>query len=174
MSLKFEIEKTLKSGARAGRVDTPHGSFHTPAFCTVGTKATVKAVLPEDLKEKVGAEVALANTYHLFLQPGEDVVTEAGGLHTFMNWQGPLVTDSGGFQVFSLGDAFDTSVSKIAHDAPQEEGLAIYDKRFSLDQARLVGHRGALLVGRGDRGVEGQRHAEYHGGHHALLRRLPL
>ncbi len=94
-------------------VEPPHGSFVTPAFCTVGTKGTVKAVTPKDLKEIVGAEVALANTYHLFLQPGEEVVKEAGGLHTFMNWQGPLVTDSGGFQVFSLGAGFEKGVSKF-------------------------------------------------------------
>lgn len=122
--VRFIVEKELPSGARAGVVETPHGSFATPAFCTVGTKATVKAVLPHDLRNLVGAEVALANTYHLFLQPGEDVVKEAGGLHTFMNWDGPLVTDSGGFQVFSLGVGFGKSVSKfVQHPSVEQRGV---------------------------------------------------
>ena len=116
-AINFHSEHTLPSGARAGVVTTPHGSFHTPAFSVVGTKGTVKAVLPKDLTELVGAEVALANTYHLFLQPGEDVVKEAGGLHAFMDWQGPLITDSGGFQVFSLGEGFEKGLSKFT---PQE------------------------------------------------------
>lgn len=110
--------KVIKQGTphkgRAGVITTPHGSFNTPAFCTVGTKGTVKAILPRDLKELVGAEVALSNTYHLFLQPGDDIVKEAGGLHKFMGWDGPLVTDSGGFQVFSLGAGFGKKVSKFA------------------------------------------------------------
>src|SRR3989344_519744 len=89
----FHSEHELKTGARAGAVKTPHGSFVTPAFCPVGTKATVKAVLPRDVRSLAGAEVLLANTYHLFLQPGEDVVREAGGLHAFMGWDGPLITD---------------------------------------------------------------------------------
>src|SRR3989338_6561829 len=112
-SFSFRIESAFKTGARVGVVETPHGSFETPAFVVVGTKGTVKSVLPKDLKEIVGAEVLLANTYHLFLQPGEDVVAEAGGLHKFMRWNGPLVTDSGGFQVFSLGAGFERQVSKF-------------------------------------------------------------
>src|SRR3989338_1090174 len=105
-SFSFRIESAFKTGARSGVVETPHGSFETPVSVVVGTKGTVKSVLPKDLKEMVGAEVLLGNTYHLFLQPGEDVVAEAGGLHKFMGWDGPLVTDSGGFQVFSLGAGF--------------------------------------------------------------------
>ena len=108
----------LSSGARTGVVVTPHGLFETPAFSPVGTKGTVKAVLPDDMREKVGAQVLLANTYHLYLQPGEDVVRQAGGLHSFMDWQGPLITDSGGFQVFSLGVAFGKRISKF------EKGVA--------------------------------------------------
>lgn len=140
MSLNFEIEKTLPSGARAGRVDTPHGSFRTPAFCTVGTKATVKAVLPRDLAATVGAEVALANTYHLFLQPGEDVVAEAGGLHTFMNWQGPVVTDSGGFQVFSLGAGYGKGVSKFTNleRAVDTTAPAIFDEDILTQHGKLA------------------------------------
>lgn len=87
--------------ARKGRVVTPHGSFQTPAFMPVGTQGTVKAVDPRDLKE-VGAEIVLSNTYHLHLRPGDQLIKELGGLHRFMNWNGPILTDSGGFQVYSL------------------------------------------------------------------------
>src|SRR5258705_877732 len=86
---------------RAGVIRTPHGDIHTPAFIAVGTQATVKAVLPETMKE-LGAQAVLANAYHLYLQPGPDIVKEAGGLGAFMNWPGPTFTDSGGFQVVSL------------------------------------------------------------------------
>lgn len=88
-------------GARLGRIDTPHGSIDTPAFAPVGTQAAVKALDPRDLHE-LGAELILANTYHLFLRPGAEIVAEMGGLHGFMGWDGPILTDSGGFQVFSL------------------------------------------------------------------------
>ncbi len=90
---------------RTGVIHTPHGDIHTPAFIAVGTKATVKAVLPETMKS-LGAQAVLANAYHLYLQPGADVVDEAGGLGAFMNWPGPTFTDSGGFQVLSLGSGF--------------------------------------------------------------------
>ncbi|WP_422744032.1 tRNA guanosine(34) transglycosylase Tgt [Mycobacterium sp. WMMD1722] len=90
---------------RAGVIRTPHGEIHTPAFVAVGTQATVKAVLPEAMKQ-LGAQAVLANAYHLYLQPGPDVVDAAGGLGAFMNWQGPTFTDSGGFQVLSLGAGF--------------------------------------------------------------------
>ena len=92
------------SGARRGVVHTPHGDIQTPVFMPVGTQATVKAMTPEELKEMVGAQIILANTYHLFLRPGHELVKEAGGLHKFMNWDKPILTDSGGFQVFSLGE----------------------------------------------------------------------
>jgi queuine tRNA-ribosyltransferase len=90
---------------RSGVIHTPHGDIHTPAFVAVGTKATVKAVLPETMKE-LGAQAVLANAYHLYLQPGPEIVDEAGGLGAFMNWPGPTFTDSGGFQVLSLGSGF--------------------------------------------------------------------
>ncbi|MCL2057992.1 MAG: tRNA guanosine(34) transglycosylase Tgt [Oscillospiraceae bacterium] len=101
-AVTFELIKTCaRSGARLGRVHTPHGSFDTPAFMPVGTQATVKCVSPEELCA-AGAQIVLANTYHLSLRPGEDVVRGAGGLHRFMHWDRPILTDSGGFQVFSL------------------------------------------------------------------------
>ncbi len=96
------IKKDKHSKARRGRLHTPHGTVETPVFMPVGTAATVKAMRPEDLRE-LGAEIILSNTYHLYLRPGEDIVREAGGLHSFMHWDGPILTDSGGFQVFSLG-----------------------------------------------------------------------
>jgi len=100
----FEVVKECKkTGARAGIFHTPHGDILTPVFMPVGTQATVKGLRPEDLKD-AGAQIILSNTYHLFLRPGEQIVKEAGGLHKFMNWDKPILTDSGGFQVFSLSD----------------------------------------------------------------------
>lgn len=96
------LKKDKKSMARRGVIHTPHGDIETPAFMPVGTQATVKALLPEQVLE-TGAEILLCNTYHLYLRPGHEVVREAGGLHKFMNWDKPILTDSGGFQVFSLG-----------------------------------------------------------------------
>lgn len=107
MSFSYElIKECKKTGARAGKVHTPHGSFDTPIFMPVGTQATVKAVTPDNLKE-IEAQIILANTYHLYMRPGHELVKEAGGLHTFMNWDRPILTDSGGFQVFSLSDLRD-------------------------------------------------------------------
>src|SRR3989338_2626439 len=109
----FKIEKKLsKSLGRAGVLKTSHGEILTPAFVPVGTKATVKSLLPEEVKS-LGAQVVLANTYHLYLQPGDELIKKAGGLHKFMNWGGPIITDSGGFQVFSLGAAYGKEISKI-------------------------------------------------------------
>lgn len=102
-AVTYELIKTDKrTKARRGRVKTPHGTIQTPVFMPVGTAATVKAMKPEEVKE-MGAEIILSNTYHLYLRPGHEVVKEAGGLHKFMNWDRPILTDSGGFQVFSLG-----------------------------------------------------------------------
>ena len=101
-AVKYKLIK--KSGkARRGEITTPHGTIQTPVFMPVGTAGTVKAMKPETV-EGLGAEIILSNTYHLFLRPGHDVVKHAGGLHKFMNWKKPILTDSGGFQVFSLGD----------------------------------------------------------------------
>lgn len=116
MSFSFEITKKSDEFplARAGVIHTPHGDIHTPAFIPVGTKATVKALTVEEVKDKVGGEAVLANTYHLYLQPGDDIVTKHGGFAKMMGWEGPTFTDSGGFQVFSLGQALGHGVSKIA------------------------------------------------------------
>jgi queuine tRNA-ribosyltransferase len=100
------IKKCKQTGARLGRVHTPHGSFDTPAFMPVGTQATVKGMSPDELKT-IEAQIILSNTYHLYMRPGREIVREAGGLHEFMNWDRPILTDSGGFQVFSLSDLRD-------------------------------------------------------------------
>ena len=104
MAIKYELIKESKeTKARLGRIVTPHGEIETPVFMPVGTRATVKTMTPEEVKD-LGAKIILSNTYHLYLKPGHDLVKEAGGLHRFMNWHGPILTDSGGFQVFSLGE----------------------------------------------------------------------
>ena len=100
---EFEIvAKCKRTGERAGKLHTPHGDIKTPVYMPVGTQAAMKAMTPEQTKD-TGAQIMLANTYHLYLRPGEDLIKEAGGLHQFMNWDRPILTDSGGFQVFSLG-----------------------------------------------------------------------
>lgn len=112
--MKFKINNRLEGSlARSGTISTPHGTINTPAFITVGTAATVKALTPDQAKS-TGSQAVLANTYHLHLRPSEDIVAQSGGLHDFMNWQGPIYTDSGGFQVFSLGAAFGKGVGKVA------------------------------------------------------------
>ena len=109
----FKIEKKIPNFlGRAGVLSTPHGNIKTPSFVVVGTKATVKSVVPEQLVSD-DVQVVLANTYHLYLQPGDEIIRDAGGLHKFMNWHGPIMTDSGGFQVFSLGVAYGKEISKI-------------------------------------------------------------
>ena len=110
-AITFELLNTdSDSRARRGRLTTPHGAIETPIFMPVGTAASVKAVKPDDVAE-LGAQIILANTYHLFLRPGHELVREAGGLHSFMHWDKPILTDSGGFQVFSLG-----ALRKITED----------------------------------------------------------
>ncbi|MCK8815967.1 tRNA guanosine(34) transglycosylase Tgt [Natroniella sulfidigena] len=104
MTFEYKLDKTCNdTKARVGEFSTPHGMIETPVFMPVGTKATVKTMTPEELKE-INAQIILGNTYHLYLRPGHELIAEAGGLHQFMNWDRPILTDSGGFQVFSLGD----------------------------------------------------------------------
>lgn len=117
------IKKEKHTGARLGEITTPHGTIQTPIFMPVGTQATVKSLSPEELKE-MNAQIILSNTYHLWERPGDDLVAEAGGLHKFMNWDRPILTDSGGFQVFSLAKLRDIS----------EEGVHF---RSNLNGAKL-------------------------------------
>jgi queuine tRNA-ribosyltransferase len=127
----FEVEAELSGRAgRVGVIHTPHGDIHTPAFIAVGTQATVKAVLPETMKD-VGAQAVLANAYHLYLQPGSDVVDEAGGLGAFMNWPGPTYTDSGGFQVMSLGVGFKKVLSMDAGRLQTDDVIAEGKERLA-------------------------------------------
>jgi queuine tRNA-ribosyltransferase len=133
-SFSFDLQAT-QDRARAGIFHTPHGDIHTPVFAPVGTQATVKALTPAQLEE-LGAHLILSNTYHLYLRPGDDLVAELGGLHTFMNWQQPILTDSGGFQVFSLagirqvdddGVTFKSHIDGSIHRFTPEKAIAIQE-----------------------------------------------
>lgn len=142
MAIKFSIEKELIESSdsslcrgRAGTLETPHGRINTPAFVTVGTKASVKALTPEQIRS-TGAEVVLANTYHLYLEPGAERVKSFGGLHKFMNWSGPLMTDSGGFQVFSLGAAYGKELSKITKITDPSQMIA--ERSLDSETPRLA------------------------------------
>ncbi len=137
--ISFTIDaKVPNSRARAGTLVTPSGVIKTPSFVPVGTKANVKGVLPEQLKA-LGAQVVLANTYHLYLSPGEGIVNQGGKLAKFMGWKGPTMTDSGGFQVFSLGAAFGKTITKfVKEDAPLEEGVAVYDESVASQHGQLA------------------------------------
>lgn len=136
----FDIEHRLESGGasaadgrslgRAGTIHTPHGDIQTPAFIPVGTKATVKAMLPETVRE-LGGQAVLANAYHLFLQPGSDIIDEAGGFGKFMNWDGPTFTDSGGFQVMSLGVGFKKVISMTESAYADAEVIAKTKERLA-------------------------------------------
>ncbi len=136
MASLFQFQLEGKSGrARAGRFFTPHGELETPVFAPVGTQATVKAITPAQLEE-MGASLVLANTYHLYLRPGDELVAELGGLHEFMQWPGPILTDSGGFQVFSLaarrevdaeGVTFRSHLDGSTHRFTPEKVMAIQE-----------------------------------------------
>jgi queuine tRNA-ribosyltransferase len=141
-AIDFKIEKKIAGAlGRAGTLKTPHGEILTPSFVVVGTKATVKSLSPEEVKE-AGVQVVLANTYHLYLQPGDELVREAGGLHKFMNWQGPIMTDSGGFQVFSLGVAYGkdpegkraSNGARISKVMPEDDILVLIPERSSVEE----------------------------------------
>ena len=134
--MEFKIEKKLNGSlGRVGVLTTPHGEILTPAFVAVGTKATIKSLNPEQVKE-AGTQVVLGNTYHLFLQPGDEVVRDAGGVGKFMNWPGPTMTDSGGFQVFSLGAAYGKEMSKVLKIT--DPSLMIPERFDDSDAPRLA------------------------------------
>ncbi len=134
--MEFKIEKKIAGSlGRAGVLKTPHGEILTPAFVAVGTKATVKSLNMEQVRE-AGTQVVLGNTYHLFLQPGDEIVREAGGIGKFMNWPGPTMTDSGGFQVFSLGAAYGKEMSKVLKVT--DPNLMIPERFDDSDAPRLA------------------------------------
>jgi queuine tRNA-ribosyltransferase len=126
------------SRARLGRIETPHGTIDTPAFAPVGTQATVKALDPRDLQE-LGAELILGNTYHLYLRPGADVVAEMGGLHRFMGWDGPILTDSGGFQVFSLAEKRRVSDDGVAFRSHIDGSQHLFTPEMVVDVQERLG-----------------------------------
>ena len=147
--LKFDIQAKIPGClGRAGTIETAHGTIETPAFIPVATKATLKSLTPEQLRDAVCAQATLANTYHLYLQPGTEVLEKAGGLHKFMNWSGPTFTDSGGFQAFSLGGGKGRK-SKIAPTAANEQA----DAAIPL-QGHSAGEEKEVLARVDDDGVD--------------------
>ena len=138
MAFQFEVLKTDPTGARLGRLTTPHGVIETPAFMPVGTAGTVKGLTQQAL-EQLGAQIILANTYHLFLRPGHELIRSLGGLHSFMSWPHPILTDSGGFQVFSLSDlrkVMDEGVTFRSHIDGSEHFLS---PEIALDVEMALG-----------------------------------
>ena len=135
----FELLHICKqSGARLGVLHTPHGDVPTPIYMPVGTQATVKAMTPREMEE-VGAKIILSNTYHLHLRPGEDIVQEAGGLHTFMDWHRPVLTDSGGFQVFSLAGLRKITEEGAAFRSHLDGGKRFISPEKSMDIQQALG-----------------------------------
>ena len=128
------LKKSKKSAARLGELKTSHGLIHTPAFFPVATQATVKSLTPKEIKE-IGFEAVLCNTYHLYLRPGEKNIKKLGGLHKFMNWSGPIATDSGGFQVFSLGFGLEHRVGKVLKEKDQNN---FNQEKIKGQQAKLA------------------------------------
>ena len=146
MSFRFEIlAKDPLSRARAGRVETNHGSFLTPAFLPVGTLGTVKSLTPEELTE-VGAQVILANTYHLYLRPGHEVIQRLGGLHTFIHWGRPILTDSGGYQIFSLRALRKISEEGVTFKSHLDGSLHTLTPEKIMDIQRRLGSDIAMVL----------------------------
>ena len=137
--VQFELIKTCKqSGARLGVLHTPHGDIPTPIYMPVGTQATVKAMTPHEM-ESLGTKIMLSNTYHLHLRPGEDIVAEAGGLHKFMSWDHPILTDSGGFQVFSLAGLRKITEEGAAFRSHLDGGKRFISPEKSMDIQQALG-----------------------------------
>lgn len=142
----FEIHKELPNSlGRVGTIHTAHGDIQTPAFVAVGTKGTVKSLTPEQIKE-TGVQTIIANTYHLYLEPGDEQIKKMGGLHKAMNWNGPLLTDSGGFQVFSLGVAYgNKGVSKISHKKNEELLLPEFNEESDKPKIAKIDSNGVMF-----------------------------
>ena len=137
--VSLEIQKELPdSMARAGVLHTPHGDIQTPAFIAVATKATTKG-LGSFMYEDMGVSAVIANAYHLYLTPGEKIVEKAGGVGKFMAFDGPTMSDSGGFQVFSLGDGFGKKVSKVTEEEkPREAGISLFNEDIASQHGKLA------------------------------------
>ncbi len=167
MPIKFKILKQeKKSNARLGIIETPHGVIYTPSFITVATQAAVKALSVEELP-RLGTEAVLCNTYHLMLRPGADIIKKAGGLHRFMNWQGPIFTDSGGFQVFSLGFGMEKCLKKISSEIPASKPLRGGQSSFAKASE---GHRKLAKID--DEGVTFRSHID--GSLHRLTPKISI
>ncbi len=136
---RFDIQKEGPGLARAGVLSTPHGDIQTPAFVAVGTKADVKGIKVSEFPS-LGIQTIIANTYHLYLSPGPELIEKAGGIHKFMGFNGPIMTDSGGFQVFSLGEGFGKKLSKFLNieGAPREAGLSLFDEELATSHGKLA------------------------------------
>lgn len=135
----FRIDKTSESKARAGIISTDHGEIRTPIFMPVGTVASVKTVHQRELREDIRAQIILGNTYHLYLRPTMDVMQEAGGLHKFMNWELPILTDSGGFQVFSLSDSRKMTEEGVKFKSHIDGSYHFISPEVSMDIQRKIG-----------------------------------
>ena len=135
----FSIQKEGPGLARAGVLSTPHGDILTPAFVAVGTKADVKGIKVSEF-DALGIQTIIANTYHLYLSPGPELIARAGGIHKFMGFDGPIMTDSGGFQVFSLGEGFGKKISKFLNkeEVPREAGVSLYDEDLATSHGKLA------------------------------------
>lgn len=138
--MQFTIHKTCdRSKARAGTVMTDHGAIETPIFMPVGTGGTVKAVHQNDLKTDVKAQIILGNTYHLYLRPGLDILKNAGGLHRFMNWDRPILTDSGGYQVYSLADRRKIREEGVSFSSHIDGSKHFFSPEYAMDIQRVIG-----------------------------------
>jgi queuine tRNA-ribosyltransferase len=139
-SFSFNLIKTdTQSKARVGVLNTPHGVIETPIFMPVGTQASVKGVNQQDLANRIKAQIILANTYHVFLRPGLDVLQHAGGIHNFINWQKPMLTDSGGFQVFSLSDIRKIKEEGVEFRSHLDGRKLFFTPEFAVDVQRTIG-----------------------------------
>ena len=141
-AVTYQLHKTdSRTKARRGTLSTPHGSLETPVFMPVGTQATVKAMKPETVKKlgREGASIILSNTYHLYLRPGHEIIREAGGLHRFMNWDGAILTDSGGFQVFSLGDLRKITEEGVAFRSHIDGSSHMFTPEKSIEVQNALG-----------------------------------
>jgi len=138
--MQFELQHTAQeTKARAGIIETDHGKIETPIFMPVGTAGSVKGIHKRDLKEDIGAQIILGNTYHLYLRPGTDIIGQAGGLHKFNGWNGPILTDSGGYQVFSLGDIRKLSEEGVRFQSHIDGSYHLFTPEKVIDVEREIG-----------------------------------
>ena len=138
--MKFTLQKKDdKTKARAGILETGRGPIETPIFMPVGTQGSVKGVTQQNLKDDIKAQIILANTYHIYLRPGLDVINKAGGIHQFINWQKPMLTDSGGYQVFSLGDMRKISEEGVWFRSHIDGAKLFFSPENTMDTQRTIG-----------------------------------